>query len=169
MGNERKHSLIYSKPKKRTNVEKELKKETRMSLNKKGASSPSEVFPFLFLGAEEDLSESRINKCSITHVLNATRNLARPDSIKKENFKRIPILDTQSETILSYLEDCVDYIDQRRRMNQKVLVHCVAGISRSATISIAYTMKYLKMNVDKAYEYVKTKRPQISPNLGFMG
>ena len=34
---------------------------------------------------------------------------------------------------------------------------------------IAYTMKYLKMNVDKAYDYVKRRRPEISPNLGFMG
>ena len=64
------------------------------------------------------------------------------------------------------------------------MVHCVAGISRSATISIgllpddiiwhfymnlAYTMKHLKMNVDRAYEYVKKCRPEISPNLGFMG
>ena len=30
-------------------------------------------------------------------------------------------------------------------------------------------MKHLKMSVDKAYEYVKNRRPEISPNLGFMG
>ena len=30
-------------------------------------------------------------------------------------------------------------------------------------------MKHLKMNVDRAYEYVKKCRPEISPNLGFMG
>ena len=34
---------------------------------------------------------------------------------------------------------------------------------------LAYTMKHLKMNVDRAYEYVKKCRPEISPNLGFMG
>ena len=33
----------------------------------------------------------------------------------------------------------------------------------------AYTMKHLNMTVDKAYDYVKKKRPEISPNLGFMG
>ena len=30
-------------------------------------------------------------------------------------------------------------------------------------------MKHLNMTVDKAYDYVKQKRPEISPNLGFMG
>ena len=36
-------------------------------------------------------------------------------------------------------------------------------------MNLAYTMKHLKMNVDRAYEYVKKCRPEISPNLGFMG
>ena len=30
-------------------------------------------------------------------------------------------------------------------------------------------MKHLNMTVDKAYDFVKQKRPEISPNLGFMG
>ena len=85
------------------------------------------------------------------------------------------------------MDECVDFIDQRRQATERVLVHCVAGISRSATISIgtissrlqtdslsyalisAYTMKHLNMTVDKAYDFVKQKRPEISPNLGFMG
>lgn len=137
--------------------------------DRKKSNSPSEVFPFLYLGAKDDLSESKIKKSKITHVLNATKDLEKPTIIEKENFLRIPVLDSQCETILTFLEECVDYIDQRRIKNEKVLVHCVAGISRSATISIAYTMKHLKMNVDRAYEYVKRCRPEISPNLGFMG
>merc|ERR1711935_385348 len=113
----------------------------------------SEVFPFLYLGAEADLSESAIERSRITHVLNATKTLARPSSIDNANFKRIPVLDSNGETILSYLDECVDFIDQRRQANERVLVHCVAGISRSATISIAYTMKHLNMTVDKAYDF----------------
>ena len=30
-------------------------------------------------------------------------------------------------------------------------------------------MKYLNMGLDKAYDYVKKRRPEISPNIGFMG
>ena len=50
-----------------------------------------------------------------------------------------------------------------------VFVHCHAGISRSATISISYIMKTMDYELSKAYEFVKQKRPCISPNLHFMG
>ena len=50
-----------------------------------------------------------------------------------------------------------------------VFVHCHAGISRSATICIAYIMKTMQWDLSKAYEFVKERRPCISPNLHFMG
>lgn len=48
-----------------------------------------------------------------------------------------------------------------------MLVHCVAGVSRSATFCIAYLMKYLQMTLLEAYNHVKLKRPIIKPNCGF--
>lgn len=42
----------------------------------------------------------------------------------------------------------------------------MAGISRSATVVIAYIMKKEKMNYDQAYDWVKRRRPVIRPNPG---
>ena len=50
-----------------------------------------------------------------------------------------------------------------------MFVHCHAGISRSATVCIAYIMKHMEMCLSKSYDFVKQKRPCISPNLHFMG
>ena len=42
------------------------------------------------------------------------------------------------------------------------------GISRSATIVIAYLMNRFGMTLSQAYNYVKIKRPEIGPNRHFM-
>ena len=50
----------------------------------------------------------------------------------------------------------------------RVLVHCRAGVSRSATLVIAYLMKRHGMSLDDALAHVRAKRPRIAPNEGFI-
>ena len=44
-----------------------------------------------------------------------------------------------------------------------VLVHCGAGISRSAAVVIAYLCRYAGMSYAEALAFVKAKRPQVAP------
>ena len=60
-------------------------------------------------------------------------------------------------------------LDEARERGSGVLVHCHAGVSRSATVTVAYIMKRQGMCLGEAYKFVKELRPVISPNLNFMG
>ena len=48
--------------------------------------------------------------------------------------------------------------------NEKILVNCMIGSSRSATIVIAYIMWKQKMKYEDAFNFVKSKRKIINPN-----
>jgi len=47
---------------------------------------------------------------------------------------------------------------------EKILVHCMHGRSRSATILIAYLMKKEKWTLREAYVHVKLRRPIVGPD-----
>jgi len=59
--------------------------------------------------------------------------------------------------------------DDARQSGCGVLVHCLAGISRSVTVTVAYLMSTLSLSLEDAYELVKRHKPNIAPNLNFMG
>lgn len=62
-----------------------------------------------------------------------------------------------------------NFLDEARQNGANILVHCHAGVSRSATITIAYLLKHSKLSMMDIYRLVKGKRSIISPNFNFMG
>lgn len=54
-----------------------------------------------------------------------------------------------------------------RQEGSKVLVHCKMGVSRSASVVIAYAMKAYNWSFKKALEHVQSKRTCIKPNKHF--
>ncbi|EDL10522.1 dual specificity phosphatase 16, isoform CRA_a, partial [Mus musculus] len=91
----------------------------------------------------------------IGYVLNASNTCPKPDFIPESHFLRVPVNDSFCEKILPWLDKSVDFIEKAKASNGCVLIHCLAGISRSATIAIAYIMKRMDMSLDEAYRRQK--------------
>lgn len=134
-------------------------------------AKPIAVLSHLVLGNERDASSMEtIKSFGISYILNITArcpNYFENDSQFK--YKRISANDTGSQKLIDHFEEAFQFIEEARANNKVVLVHCMAGISRSVTITIAYLMKYHRMSTNRAYQYLKDMRPAISPNLNFMG
>ncbi|SCU84548.1 LAMI_0C07910g1_1 [Lachancea mirantina] len=51
---------------------------------------------------------------------------------------------------------------------RKVLIHCQCGVSRSASLVVAYIMRYDKLPLNEAYDTLKACAKDISPNMNLI-
>ncbi|KAM3553572.1 hypothetical protein ARSEF4850_006855, partial [Beauveria asiatica] len=80
--------------------------------------------------------------------------------VPEEKHLYIPCADSSTMDMLPFMGRVCDFIEERISTddNPNVLVHCRAGISRSATIVIAYLMRKYGLSADEALAEVKAKR-----------
>lgn len=130
-------------------------------------NDPAEIRDHLYLGSARAVSdEALLRERGITHIVNATVEL--PNELERNfTYLRLDLDDDQKVNIMDAIETCYNFIEECRNEGGKVLVHCQAGISRSAAVVIAYLMKEEGMSLRDAFFYVKSKRSQIGPNVGF--
>lgn len=121
----------------------------------------------LFLGNAMQAMNSKIIKdLKITHIVNCTQDLGSPfvDDVK---YLEIPVMDKEKEEIYQYFITAFKFIDQALNDNNKIFIHCMAGVSRSSTITISYLMLKNKWSMVNCLQFVKSKRKIICPNVGF--
>ena len=75
-------------------------------------------------------------------------------------------VDAEEEMAIA-LPGAIDALEKWDTEDGSTLVHCQSGISRSATVTIAFLMKCRGMKLMEAYGAVFTARPCINPNDGF--
>lgn len=130
----------------------------------------SEVLPTLYLcGACAIVRPETIENLDIRFVVNATVELPDtplPDN-RPPNYLRVSIKDSRDANLIDHFDQVADEIEKTREADGRSLVHCVAGVSRSVSLILAYLMKYQDMSLKKAFQHVRSVRPQVRPNTGF--
>ncbi|XP_025832108.1 dual specificity protein phosphatase Mpk3 [Agrilus planipennis] len=131
---------------------------------------PVEILPYLFLGNAANSEDSQaLAKHSIQYVLNVTPDLPNVfEDLGHIKYMQIPITDHWSQNLASHFPRAIEFIDEARSRKKGVLVHCLAGISRSVTITVAYLMYKLSLSLEDAFNMVRDRKANIAPNFHFM-
>lgn len=128
----------------------------------------TEIFPHVYLGSEWNASNlDELSKNGVCHILNVTREIDNffPGMF---NYLNVRVYDDEKTDLLKHWDNTFKYITKAKSEGSKVLVHCKMGVSRSASVVIAYAMKAYNWDFKKALEYVQNKRNCIKPNASFI-
>ena len=117
-----------------------------------------EILPKLYLSsfADIDLSSSDDD----VFIVNCTKDLP----MKHSNNYRISVNDDMSDDAIKIIyesfTDVVDIIDINLKNNKTVIVHCFAGIQRSAAVICAYLMIH-GYTLEDAILFMRQKKPDV--------
>ena len=125
------------------------------------------VIPGLYIGNIYSTKDYNfLHTKDIKCVLSVTNNYVQLD---KKKFKHLQfnVNDSPWQDLISIFDICYDFINNSLENNRNIYVHCDMGISRSATVVIAYLMKKYGDTYESCYSFLKRRRSIVYPNFGF--
>ncbi|GMH53785.1 hypothetical protein TrLO_g5379 [Triparma laevis f. longispina] len=127
----------------------------------------------LFVGnGAQAMDVKTLKRLNIGAVLNCAPNVCK-DPVKKDHMKFISYatVDAHDDSTFSILSTCLDdatsFVDAAHARGKGVLVHCMAGSNRSATLGMAYILSRDKPNLFDLFEEASMVRPSILQNQSF--
>ncbi|KAM7535723.1 hypothetical protein Aperf_G00000088869 [Anoplocephala perfoliata] len=135
----------------------------------------------LYLSSLDALTPARLEARGVTQVISAMVEVLPPDLLLlptatkaagsasggQRTHVQICVEDLESADLSVYFDSVADRIAREARLGGRSLVHCIAGVSRSPSLVLAYLVKYARMSLAEAYDHVRRLRPCIRPNTGF--
>lgn len=149
----------------------------------------SRILGNIYIGSIQPISEHiPLNaQYNITHILSVIKFQIIPEYLVRKNYtlKNVGIDDDDTTDILQYFNETNKFLDhclfpnereydpakvdfKRKPQAGAALVHCQAGVSRSAAFVVAYLMYRYGLNLKTALHAVRRKRPSAQPNNNFM-
>lgn len=75
---------------------------------------------------------------------------------------------SHTSKIFEDLFEITELIHDADVSNKKILIHCQCGVSRSASLVVAYIMRYQNLSLNDAYNNLKMISRDISPNMNLI-
>lgn len=143
-----------------------------------------QVIPGLWVGPLGPAdSVEWLHSHGITHVLDATGGWRRRVSALESGWEKVTptavsaglhclVIEAEDRTsfdLARHFGRAVEFVGEalRRPGKTAVLVHCHSGVSRSATLAMAYLLMVHGLTVREALRVLRDARPAANPNSGF--
>lgn len=129
---------------------------------------PSYIKDKIYLGsAFNAATKSTLDTLNIKYIINVTDKIENyfPDCYEYETYI---IDDNDQQHIIPFLEQSYKKIKEfQEKNNGNILVHCVMGASRSASVVCYYLMREYNFNPKEIYQAMKLKRECVNPSCTF--
>ena len=146
-------------------IKQQINSELKYHIND---PSFNEVIPNIFVGNYAfALNKKLLLENKITHILNCGNGLKNfyPKIFK---YKQIPLYDSKTQNLIQYINDINNFVNEGSINNNKILIHCGEGVSRSAAVCLMYMITNKGFTYSKARETFEQKRKGCCPNNGFV-
>ena len=140
-----------------------------------GNFNASYIVDNIYIGDVYDAHNiNKLNELNIKNIISAVVGF---DEIYTTDFNHLclSLIDNEKQNIIHYFDITYHFIDNILSKNissaqkqNKILIHCICGVSRSTTILLAYLIKKYKYTPKQALDLVKKKRNIVNPNNNFM-
>ncbi len=122
------------------------------------------ILPFLYLGDYRAVRRpDRLRERGVTHILNV-RESCRFDLEQEFRLLHRPLADDGGSSLPEAFAPCIAFINEARDSGGACLVHCHAGVNRSASIVLGYLVAEHGMTLRDAFSLVATIREGIHPH-----
>ncbi|EFC46621.1 predicted protein, partial [Naegleria gruberi] len=128
----------------------------------------SKITDNLYLGDINDaMNVPELKNHNITNIVTCVKSLEPFYPNEGFSYLNLHLYDMSDEQIDHTFDESFNYIDKCLNNNENVLIHCMKGKSRSASILIAYLMRKNQWSYFNTLQFVKQKRNIVQPNTGF--
>lgn len=127
---------------------------------------PALVIPCLYVGSQDCCAPEVLSRYNIRSVLSV--GIEAPCRQPNTAYSYYPCLDLPETDIKQIILECNKLIKKSIDQSEHILVHCNAGVSRSISIVIGFLMCEEGKTYEEAYKLIKSVRPCMQPNVGFV-
>lgn len=126
-----------------------------------------QIIDNLYIGSISSCYDiNMLKQIGITHIISVIAGFEPPFPSDFE-YLVINALDDENTLLKDKFKICNEFIENGLENNGKVLIHCVFGKSRSATILCAYLIDKFGMSYNNTLSVLQKKREIIEPNKFF--